>query len=65
MDGSLRDPPDFRLQKELLKKFISNFTDGNQFKYLDKLVSLITKSQKKQTFFVAFLSQARVEGHGD
>jgi len=48
-----------------LKKFISNFTDGNQFKYLDKLVSLITKSQKKQTFFVAFLSQARVEGHGD
>ena len=39
MDGSLRDPPDFRLQKELLKKFISNFTDGNQFKYLDKLRS--------------------------
>ena len=31
--------PDFRLQKQLLLRFITNFTEGNQFKYLEKLHS--------------------------
>lgn len=55
---------------ELLLRFIVNFTDGNQFKYLEKLVSennisININIKNKSTLFAALLSRARIEDHSN
>ena len=47
-----------------------NFTDGNQFKYLEKLVSenninININIKNKSTLFAALLSRARIEDHSN
>jgi hypothetical protein len=49
-----------------LLRFITNFTEGNQFKYLEKLVSLkLFKNEINKHFFAALLSRARIEDRSD